>query len=142
MPTRTQSDSTDSIWWRCGEVGRESESGSRGVAELLTLVEFGGLSARDHFDWKVIEESIGLRLPAAYKELVEVLPPGHFHEFVRVTKPGDMGGSRDEFLGYYAHRLEDMRAWRESEPSRFPLPIFPERGGLLPWGRSKQGDLF
>ncbi|HYQ62613.1 SMI1/KNR4 family protein [Actinophytocola sp.] len=113
-----------------------------GVDELLTLVEFGGRVARDHFDWKVMEKSIGLRLPSAYKELVEVLPPGHFQDFVRVTRPGDMGGSRDEFLGYYAHRLEDMRAWRTGESDRFPLPIFPEPGGLLPWGRSKQGDLF
>ena len=103
-----------------------------GVDELLTLVEFGGRVARDHFDWKVMEKSIGLRLPSAYKELVEVLPPGHFQDFVRVTRPGDMGGSRDEFLGYYAHRLEDMRAWRTGESDRFRCRYFPSLADFFP----------
>lgn len=121
---------------------RGNESGSSDVADLLALVGFDGRVAREHFDWNAIEKSIGLRLPAEYKELVDILPAGHFQEFVQITKPGDMGGARDEFLGYYAHRLEDMREWRKSEPDRFPLPIFPEPGGLLPWGRSTQADLF
>jgi SUKH superfamily protein len=123
-------------------IGWTHASDSRGVAELLTLVEFDGHVTRDNFDWKVIEKSLGLRLPVAYKELVEILPPGRFQDFVQVIRPGDVTGSRDEFLGYYAYRLDDMRAWREEEPSRFPMPIFPEPGGLLPWGTSKRAGLF
>src|SRR5262245_44791809 len=112
------------------------------VADLLALVGFGSGGDRVGYDWGAVEQSIGLGLPLEYKELVEALPAGYFQDFARVIKPGDVGASSDEFLGYYAHRLEDMRHWRQSDPGRFPLPIFPETGGLLPWGVSRKGDLF
>lgn len=120
------------------------ETGSsheRRVAELREVVNFH-VTERDHFNWNKVEESIGLNLPVDYKEIVEVFPSGYFQGFVQVIRPGDVRASKDEFLGYYAHRLEDMRRWREDEPDRFPLPIFPEPGGLLPWGRSIRSDLF
>lgn len=111
------------------------------VADLLELVSFSG-QARDRFRWADVEKSIGLTLPDDYKELVESFSSGYFQDFVQIIRPGDMGASKGEFLGYYAHRLEDMRQWRNNEPTRFPLPIFPEPGGLLPWGRSIRSDLF
>lgn len=111
------------------------------VDELCALV---GLTdfARPEYQWDEIERSLGLRLPDDYKEIVGKFPAGHFQGFLRVLRPGDRGGMPSEYLGYYSHRLDEMRAWQADEPERFPYPIFPESGGLIPWGETTQGDLF
>lgn len=136
----------DSILAECGgvslmDVPDEGSSHEYRVTKLRELVKFR-MGRRDQFNWNKVEGSVGLNLPVDYKEIVEVFPPGYFQGFVQVIRPGDIGASRDDFLGYYAHRLDDMRHWREDEPARFPMPIFPEPGGLLPWGRSIRSDLF
>ncbi|GAB3444131.1 SMI1/KNR4 family protein [Actinophytocola sediminis] len=97
---------------------------------------------REEFDWARVETSVGLVLPGEYKEIVEFFPSGYFQGFVQLIRPGDFEASRDGYLGYYTHRLEDMRGWREGEPKRFPFAIFPEPGGLLPCARSIRSDLF
>jgi hypothetical protein len=111
------------------------------VKKLASLV---GLSERIQvtFDWPAVEASLSLTLPDDYKALAETFPEGSFQGFISLIRPGDFGESTSEFLGYYAHRLDDMRRWREDDPQRFPLPIFPEPGGLLPWGKSHRGDIF
>jgi hypothetical protein len=102
------------------------------VQHLAGLV---GVPARrtGRFDWAAIEESVRLPLPADYKELVETFPDGTFQGLVRVNRPGDDGYPREEFLGFYAYRLDDMRGWRSAGHGDFPYPIHPEPGGLLPW---------
>ena len=111
------------------------------VDELCALV---GLTdfARSEYQWDEVERSLGLGLPDDYKEIVSRFPTGHFQGFLRVLRPGDRGGAPSEYLGYYSHRLDDMRVWRADEPGRFPYPIFPESGGLIPWGETIRGDLF
>ncbi|SFR28753.1 hypothetical protein SAMN04488564_11561 [Lentzea waywayandensis] len=100
------------------------------------------VEANNSFDWVAVEHSVGLKLPDDYKRLAELFPAGWFQGFIELIRPGDVDGSKTDFLGYYTHRLEDMRRWREDEPARFPFPIFPEPGGLLPWGTSRNSDLF
>jgi len=39
-------------------------------------------------------------------------------------------------------RLENMRQWRANGHGTFPYPIYPEPGGLLPWGTAIRGALF
>ncbi|WP_112270102.1 SMI1/KNR4 family protein [Lentzea terrae] len=95
----------------------------------------------NHYDWAAVESSIGLTLPNDYKALVEIFPEGTFQGFVELIRPGAVNSPPTEYLGYYEYRLEDMRAWRQDEPGRFPYPIFPEPGGLLPWGVSHRDGL-
>ena len=83
--------------------------------------------------WPAVEASIGSRLPADYRSLVEALPDGAFRDLVRVNRPGDQQHPGTEFLGYYAGWLDTWRAWRAAGRGTFPYPIFPEPGGLLPW---------
>lgn len=107
------------------------------------LVQLVGLDKRTlrTFDWETIERSLGLRLPDDYRMLAEITPLGRFQGFVRLIRPGDFDHPESEYLGYYEYRLEDMRAWREEEPERFPFPIYPEPGGLLPWAATHRHDL-
>ncbi|WP_157358570.1 hypothetical protein [Amycolatopsis sp. ATCC 39116] len=93
------------------------------------------------FNWPAIERSLGLELPAEYKEIAETFPRGEFQGAVKLIRPGDVDGDEDDYLGYFAHRLQDMREWRNDDPGRFPFPIYPEEGGLLPWGWTSRSAL-
>jgi hypothetical protein len=89
-------------------------------------------------DWAAVEGSLrGLALPADYKRLIENFPLGRFKESVTVIRPA----AADDFLGYFAARLEDYRSWREGGYGTFPYPLFPEPGGLLPWAFAADGTL-
>jgi len=109
-----------------------------GLADLVGWT--AGSSFR--FDWPAVEASLGgLALPADYKALVERFPPGKFRELIKVIRPGDVNSPPTEYLGYYAHRLEDMRKWRAGGHAIFPYPIYPEPDGLLPWAEGPRGEL-
>lgn len=66
------------------------------------------------------------------------LPGRKFKELIKVVRPAN----NDDYLGYYATRLEDMRGDREDDEGEFPYPIYPEDGRLLPWGYGPRGELF
>lgn len=108
------------------------------IIEVLGLTD----AIESQLDWATIESSIGISLASDYKFLVEKLPPGRFQGFVGLLSPASCGDSIDAYLNEIQNILNDMRDWREEEPDRFPLPIHPEPGGLLPWGRSHRGDPF
>ncbi len=86
------------------------------------------------FDWGAVEESLGSRLPADYKLLYGSLPDGWIREFVRIIRPGG--------AGFPVPGLEDMRVWRKDGQGSFPYPMFPDEGGLLPWGVGPGGEAF
>jgi hypothetical protein len=118
----------------------EGDGRLAGVAELARLV---GLEADSGgvYDWPTIESSLGRQLPHDYKAVVERFPRGFFQGVVRPIRPGEYGESDSEFLGYYAHRLDDLHHWRSGHPSAVPAPIWPEAGGLLPWGVARNSAL-
>jgi hypothetical protein len=116
------------------------------VADCVNrLAEVAGITADENteFDWSQIEEGIGHRLPGDYKALVTSLPDGWFRQFVRILRPEMPTEGRVVFPGSYAMgRLENMRQWRAGGHGTFPYPIYPEPGGLLPWGVAIRGALF
>lgn len=109
------------------------------------LSDLAGISVgrKAENDWQAIEGAIGLQLPEDYKLLVDLLPDGWFRAFVRVLRPGKSSDGLIEFLDSdTSNRLEDMRQRRADEQGVFPYPIYPEPGGLLPWGSAIRGALF
>jgi hypothetical protein len=80
-------------------------------------------------DWATVEASVGLRLPADCKRLVEKFPDGTFQGLVRLNRPTEQ---RAEFLGFAAQRLDDMRerrkGWATSRTRSFPSPAGCCRG--------------
>jgi|GEM_PF-2497420 len=112
------------------------------VRRLADLVGVSGETV-ERYDWAAIESSLGgLGLPRDYRAFVETFPPREFGGKVSVIRPGHGNYPRSEYLGFYAHRLDDLRGWREKGHGRFPYPIFPEAGGVLPWGRGNEGELY
>jgi hypothetical protein len=89
--------------------------------------------------WPDVEQALGTRLPADYKAFVETYGSGLFDGFLYVFNPfsadedGNLLDQRHTMLGAYEWR-------RRQAPAELPLPSFPEPGGLLPLGRTQNGD--
>jgi hypothetical protein len=110
----------------------------RRLAELAGVVP----RARRIFDWAIIEDDLGMRLPADYKLLAESFPEGWFRLFARIRLPErpEAGGQR--LLSEYAvTELDYLRESRAKGVSPFPYPVFPEPGGVLPWGSIRSPGL-
>jgi hypothetical protein len=74
-------------------------------------------------------------LPGDYKLLAESFPSGWFRRFVHLWGPERWPDGRMRFLGEFAAGdLESIRELRAAGEGMFPYPIFPEPGGVLPWG--------
>jgi hypothetical protein len=104
------------------------------------LAETAGISPgrRRVFDWAAIEEDLGLRLPSDYKVLAEWYPVGWFRLFAMLRLPD----VEWRFLSEYAvSELNFLREIRESGESSFPYPVYPEPGGVLPWGSIRSPGL-
>jgi hypothetical protein len=110
---------------------------SGGADWVLRLAELVGVAANEHrsFDWAAIEGDLGVRLPGDYKRLAESFPAGWFRGWVRLWPPERTGDDRPRLLSdFAAAELEAMREYRDTGESGFPHPLFPEPGGVLPWG--------
>ncbi|MBT2469553.1 SMI1/KNR4 family protein [Streptomyces sp. ISL-66] len=88
------------------------------------------------FDWSVIEDGLGVILPADFKCLAERYPAFALDNFLRVSLPDP---------GREIHRFRAMRNdrdWWDSDDAADLRHPYPAPGGLLPWGESYEGDRF
>jgi len=104
-------------------------------AVLLRILR--GAEARDP-RWPAIEGELGLQLPGSYKALVEQFGASVWQDFLRVLSPFD---EQRELRRVGGATLEADRALRREFPWYYPLPLYPEPGGLLPWAVSDNGDV-
>jgi hypothetical protein len=89
--------------------------------------------------WDEVEAALGTALPSDYKALIGVYGSGRFGDFLYLFNPfapsgdGNLADEKDAVLKDYAES-------RAKFPERYPLPPFPEPGGVLPLGRTDNGD--
>jgi hypothetical protein len=107
------------------------------IQKLLTI----HVSRADNSDvrWRAAEESLGLKLPGSYKSLIDAFGGSSWGDFLHVLSPFD------EHLNLQHIGKEILDADRETRrqfPWLYPLPLFPETGGLLPWAFTDNGDTF
>jgi SMI1-KNR4 cell-wall len=89
--------------------------------------------------WPAVEAAIGTTLPADYKVFIATYGTGMFDDFLYVFNP--FAGDADVNLLRQREVVLGAHAWlRERVPEAAPLPAFPEPGGLLPLGRTQNGD--
>jgi hypothetical protein len=88
-------------------------------------------------DWKEIEDSLGLELPADFKSLIGHYGLGQFVDFITPLTP--FGGPA-RLLTSARCLLESERPFREANPDKCPYPYYPEAGGLLEWAGTDNGD--
>jgi hypothetical protein len=89
--------------------------------------------------WPEVETALGTALPDDFKALTELYGSGKFDDLLYLLNPfardeaGNLLHEKDTMLAAYAET-------RSKFPDRLPLPPYPERGGLLPLGRSDNGN--
>jgi hypothetical protein len=88
-------------------------------------------------NWIAVENQLG-RLPADYKALLGRFGTGSVDRFLWVLNPASVNRHLN-LLQQKEPILSALRELRDSgEPS--PYPIHPEAGGLLPFGKTDNGD--
>ena len=89
--------------------------------------------------WAAVETVLGTQLPADFKAFTELYGSGMVDDFLYLFNPfaagkdGNLLAEKDRVLAAY-------RQTRARFPDRLPLPPFPEEGGVLPLGRTENGD--
>ncbi|HMF16102.1 MAG TPA: SMI1/KNR4 family protein [Gemmataceae bacterium] len=88
-------------------------------------------------DWDSVEQKLGTRLPHDYKEFVRVYGAGRIGQMpIHISSPFSKTNNLQQHIDgtNAAYRLMIELG------SEVPFPVFPERGGLLAWGNTGNGD--
>jgi hypothetical protein len=89
--------------------------------------------------WAAVEATLGTGLPGDFKAFTELYGSGTVDDFLYLFNPfatsqdGNLVAEKDRVLASY-------RQTRARFPDRLPLPAFPDAGGVLPLGRTDNGD--
>ena len=89
--------------------------------------------------WAAVEAALGTELPGDFKAFTERYGSGTVDDFLYLFNPfasgqdGNLVVEKDRVLAAY-------RQTRVRFPDRLALPPFPEPGGVLPLGRTDNGD--
>jgi len=100
--------------------------------------------ARDvNVEWEAVEATVQTALPNDYKEFIQRYGTGKIDDFLWVLSPA----TNNSHLKLAQRKDAILRALREHRESlaglgrKLPFAIFPEPGGLLPWGFTDNGDV-
>src|SRR5690606_17098298 len=89
---------------------------------------------------RTVEESLGVRLPAEFKELLRRYGLGEFDDIMLLTPfaPDDQPSA--DLVKRARELLPTFAQHREEWPEDFPFPLYPEPEGLLEWAVTGNGD--
>jgi hypothetical protein len=90
-------------------------------------------------DWAKAEAELGTALPPDYRAFIETYGSGRIAELLWVFNPADRRETINLLVQSPAQR-EVLRELAEMGET-IPYPVFPEPGGLLPFGMSDNGDV-
>ncbi|AXL91558.1 hypothetical protein C4J65_27165 [Streptomyces sp. CB09001] len=83
------------------------------------------------------EDECGQVVPGDFEFLVRAVPAGVFAGSVLLERPDAVPvRSLEEFIRPTSMRIGDMELSLRSRDQRLWLPLHPESGGMVPWGRS------
>ena len=108
------------------------------IEELLAAVPVPPGRIDVEGDWAAAEAAVGLTYPKDFKQLIGIYGSGRFF----------FGGHLVVYNPLTTEGLAGIRVEREirevmrGDPDLgcCPLPLFPEEGGLMPWGSDENGD--
>lgn len=89
-------------------------------------------------EWGAFQKRVGLRFPEDYFVVIFAYGSGGFlsGEF-RVNNPFEAADAAS-----VEREFKTLRENRQNSPSKFPFPVFPEQGGLYPFGIDGNGNTF
>jgi hypothetical protein len=89
--------------------------------------------------WSVVEQEIGTRLPDDYKMFIEQYGSGRINSFIWIFNP--FSSNQYINLNYkIINQLEVLKTLAQDFGEKCPYPLFPQSGGLLPFGETDNGD--
>jgi SMI1-KNR4 cell-wall len=113
------------------------------IEALLALVPSTPLDDDDwpgiQYDWNIVEDELGMALPDDYQEFIECYGFVRLDDFLMVYSPFAPRGPGN-LLDQLSLDLDAYRTARTGREAEMPLAPLPEPGGLLPLGRTDNGD--
>jgi hypothetical protein len=110
------------------------------LLELLLATPLPEESRPSVSDWSRLSQRLGTELPTDYRELITTLGSGCVNRFLDVVSPF----TSFQNLEYAVSRSRAIHAGiiEVTGVDDITFPIFPQPGGLLPWGWSWNDDTF
>jgi len=102
----------------------------------LLSINRGGAELSDA-RWLKAEDALGIRLPGSYKALIDLYGASSWGNFLHILSPFDDDLNLERVGREILHA---DRQSRDSFPSHYPFALYPERGGMLPWAVTDNGD--
>ena len=97
-------------------------------------VEVGGKK-----DWAQQVKQLGAKLPSDYKAFIDRYGSGEFAHFFIVYNPfSETVNLLEKFKSHGKNYAES----HDSDPENYPLAVFPEVPGILPWGHDTNGHTY
>ncbi|MFE6847111.1 SMI1/KNR4 family protein [Streptomyces sp. NPDC057686] len=88
-------------------------------------------------DWGAAERSLGVELPADYKDLIHTYGGSNWDDYLYVLEPGCPNENYD-LLEWAAHRAEALEGLWEFE--RKPAELEQEGARVIPWATTDNGE--
>ncbi|QYN24408.1 SMI1/KNR4 family protein [Amycolatopsis sp. DSM 110486] len=105
--------------------------------------DFSGVFGTEHaspqdIDWAAVEAALGTALPADYRAYADTYPALYLDKLITIRHPLAVSEWAKLVEGAKPV-LESFAYGRSQVPDAVPYPLFPEPGGLLPWGYDDDG---
>ncbi|QXV57835.1 SMI1/KNR4 family protein [Amycolatopsis sp. TNS106] len=93
-------------------------------------------------DWATVERELGTPLPGDYKELLTRFPSGGFRGVISFSNPAESVEACANVKNENADLLEIFGDEDLEYLRGVPYRLFPEPGGIYPWGTNGAGGSF
>ncbi|WP_158847928.1 SMI1/KNR4 family protein [Saccharothrix deserti] len=111
------------------------------VDEICELVGWQAGDFRPELDWTTVERELGTPLPSDYKELLTRFPSGGFRD-IMFSNPGE---GTEECANLKRENAELLEIFADEDLGYLrgvSYRLFPEPGGIYPWGSDGAGGTF
>ncbi|MFI5801891.1 SMI1/KNR4 family protein [Streptomyces sp. NPDC051561] len=109
-----------------------------GLAALTALVPAPPKPELGEQTWEWLYERLGTRLPTAYTELMRQYGGGTWAGWLNLGTP--LSADRLGLAEHARWGCDVYRSLRDGHPEYYPLAVWPEPGGILPFGDTIDGD--
>src|SRR6266508_4692572 len=85
-------------------------------------------------DWNAVQTEVGTTLPEDYKAFIDAYGLGTIDDFLWIYDPLSTSPHL-QLQSQVQRQLHSLRLLRDQSGVTIPYALFPDTGGLLPWGR-------